>query len=122
MNCDELAELLPDLVDGTLAPEVQAEAEAALPGCPDCQRDLAIAREVRSLLTALQSQQPELRLPADFEVRLLARVRNQQANVDIFDLSSLALGTWLVEFINLIGGLIAPTSSGLTNPNPPPVS
>jgi anti-sigma factor RsiW len=119
VNCDELTQLLPDLVDGTLTPELQAAVEAALPDCPDCQRDLEIARQVRVLLTTLQSERPELHLPADFELRLLARVRNQQANVDILDLSSLAFGTWLVEFINMLGGLIAPASPGLTNPARP---
>ncbi len=122
MDCDELAQLLPDLVDGTLSPEVRTAVEDALPGCPDCQRELAIAQEVRTLLITLQSQRPELRLPVDFEVRLLARVRNQQANVAILDLSSLAFGHWLVDFINLIGGLIDVSSSGLTNPNPPPAA
>ena len=122
MNCDELAELLPDLIDGTLAPETRAAAEEALPACPDCQRDLAIAQQVRTMLTSMQSQRPELRLPADFEVRLLARVRNQQANVDMVDLASLVFGAWLVEFINLLGDVFNPASAGLTHPTPPPAA
>ncbi|GAC1364359.1 MAG: hypothetical protein NVS2B12_07560 [Ktedonobacteraceae bacterium] len=107
MNCEELAQLLPDLVDGTLAADVLVQAQAALPGCPDCQRDLELARQIRTLLITLQSEQPELRLPVGFEARLLARVRNQQAGLDIFDLSSQAFAAWLVELINLIGGLIS---------------
>jgi len=38
MNCDELANLLPDLVDGTLSDEQRIEAEAALPGLLDLER------------------------------------------------------------------------------------
>ena len=116
MNCEELNLLLPDLVDGTLSPEVRAEAEAALPGCPDCQRDLEIARQIRGILVMLQSEQPTLRVPAGFEARLLSRIRSQQANLDILDLSSQAFAAWLIELINLIGGLIDPSSSLSSTP------
>ncbi len=106
MNCEELNQLLPDLVDNTLVGDVRAQAEAALLECPDCQRDLEIARQIRTLLVTLQSQQPAMRVPAGFEARLLARVRTQQAGLEILDLSSQAFVTWLIEFINLVGGLI----------------
>ena len=33
MNCEELAQLIPDLVDGTVPASLLAEAEAALPQC-----------------------------------------------------------------------------------------
>ena len=106
MNCEELTQLLPDLVDDTLVGDVRAQAEAALLECPDCQRDLEIARQIRTLLVTLQSQQPALRVPAGFEARLLARVRTQQAGLEILDLSSQTFVAWLVELINLVGGLI----------------
>ncbi len=113
MNCEELSQLLPDLVDDTLVGDVRVQAEAALLQCPDCQRDLEIARQIRSLLVTLQSQQPALHVPAGFEARLLARVRNQQAGLEILDLSSQAFVAWLVEFINLVGGLLnSPSPAG----------
>ena len=111
MNCEELTQLLPDLVDGTLPVDIRIQAEAALLECPDCQRDLDIARQIRGILVTLQSEQPNLRVPAGFEARLLARVRSQQANLDILDLTSQVFAAWLVELINLIGGLINTSSS-----------
>ena len=42
------------------------------------------------ILVTLQSEQPNLRVPTGFEARLLARVRSQQANLDILDLTSQA--------------------------------
>lgn len=115
MNCEELAQLLPDLVDGILPADIRAQAEAALPGCPDCQRDFEISRQIRGILITLQSEQPNLRVPAGFEARLLARVRTQQASLDILDLTSQAFAAWLVELINLIGGLLNVSSTTLSS-------
>lgn len=108
MNCEELAQLIPDLVDGTLPDALLAEAQAALPQCPDCERELEIARQVRSFMVAFQAQHADIRVPAGFEARLLARVRSQHSGLELLDLSSKALGMWLIELINLLGGLIDP--------------
>lgn len=107
MNRDELNELLPELVDGNLADERRVEAEQALALYPDVQRDLEIARQIRTLLVALQAENPELRLPADFEMRLLARIRHEGSKFDVLDLSCVAFATWVVDFINLLGGVLA---------------
>ena len=112
MNCDQLAALLPDLVDGTLAADVRAEAEAALPQCPECQQELDIARQVHTLLFQLQAEQADLRIPAGFEARLLAKVRAQHSGKELLDLSSKAFALWLLEFIELVGGLIDPRTNG----------
>src|SRR5689334_13291148 len=109
MNCKELATLIPDMVDGTLSAEVLADAEASLPSCPDAQRELEIARQIRAFLVQLQAENAEFRVPAGFEARLLERVQRQSGGLDLFDLSSKAFGVWLVELINLIGGLLDPT-------------
>jgi len=108
MNCDELASLLPDLVDGTLSDEQRIEAEAALPLCPECQRELELARQVRAFLVRLQAGYANVRIPAGFETRLLAKVRAQHSGVDLLDLSSVAFVAWLVELLNLLGGLLDP--------------
>ena len=119
MNCEELAQLIPDLVDGIVPAPLLAEAEATLPQCPDCQRELAIARQVRTFLLELQAEHAELRLPAGFETRLLAQVRAQHGGLELLDLSSRAFGMWLVEFINLIGGLLDPgLALGGSSPEP----
>jgi len=111
MNCEELVQLIPDLVDGTVPASLLAEAEAALPQCPDCQRELALARQVRAFLLELQAEHADLRIPASFEARLLAQIRAQHTGLELLDLSSRAFGMWLVELINLIGGLLDPGSA-----------
>lgn len=115
MNCEELAQLIPDLVDGTLSPAVLAEAQAALPQCPECERELTIAREVRAFLVRLQAENASIRVPAGFEARLLARVQAQHSSAELLDLSSKIFGAWLVELLNLIGGLIDPSAQFATN-------
>jgi anti-sigma factor RsiW len=119
MNCEELAQLIPDLVDGTLPASLLAEAEAALPQCPDCQRELSIARQVRSILLELQAEHADLRLPAGFEARLLAQIKARQGGLELLDLSSSTFGLWLLELINLVGWLLGPQSaSGGNQPQP----
>ena len=115
MNCEELTQLLPDLVDGTLPEAILAEAEEALSQCPDCQRELEAARQIHTLFATLQAENVQLSVPPGFEVRLLARVHKQRGGLELLDLSSRAFLMWVIELINLIGGLISqPTPSGVT--------
>lgn len=111
MNCAELAQLIPDMVDGSLPPATLAEAQAALVQCPDCQRELAFAQQIRAFLIDLQAENASIRIPEGFEARLLARVRAQHSGLELLDLSSKAFAEWLVELINLIGGLIDPSTT-----------
>ncbi len=115
MNCEELAGILPDLVDGTLTEEQRAEAEAALPQCPQCQQELEIALQVRAFMVRLQTEYAQARIPAGFEARLLAQVRAQHSALEFLDLSSTLFAAWLAEFLNLVGGLIDP---GASQPRP----
>ena len=108
MTCEELAELLPDLMDDTLPPDRKAEAELALAGCPDCQKELEAARNIRNFLAKLRAGNASLQPSAGFEARLFARIRREKHGLALIDLSSRGFGMWLVEFINIIGHLIAP--------------
>lgn len=119
MNCEELTQFLPDLVDGTLPEDIRAEAEAALAQCPDCQRELEAARQIHLLLATLQAEKGELRVPAGFEVRLLARIHDQRSGLELLDLSSRTFALWLVDLLNLLGGLFDPMgASRASNPRP----
>ncbi|HVB25764.1 MAG TPA: hypothetical protein VNG51_27755 [Ktedonobacteraceae bacterium] len=109
MNCDELAQFIPDMVESSLPTDVLTEAEAMLPHCPECERELAVARQIRSFLLRMQAENANLRVPVGFEARLLARVQAQHSSLELLDLSSNIFGAWLVEMLNLIGGLIDPT-------------
>ncbi len=111
MSQEEVTQLLSDLVDGTLTEDVRVEAETALQQYPELQRDLEIARQVRTVLATLQANYPEMRVPAGFEARLLARVRQRSAGLDVLDLSCTTFTAWIVELINLIGGLLVPVAS-----------
>jgi hypothetical protein len=115
MNCEELTQLLPDLVDGTLPETIRGEAEAALAQCPDCRRELEAARQIRTLLMALQAENADLRVPAGFETRLLARVHNQHSGLELLDLSSRAFVMWLIDLLNLLGGLFDPNAASRAN-------
>jgi len=111
MTCEELYELIPDMVDGSLSIELLAEALAILPGCPDCANELEIARQVRDFVIRLEAANLNLKVPAGFEARLLNRVRQQTSGQDLLDLLSQSLGEWLLEIVNLLGNLTVPTAS-----------
>ena len=113
MTCQELEELLPDLVDGTLPLEVVAEAEAKLPECPDCQEKLLIARQVRELMVKLQAETKDLSVPSGFEMRLFTAISRQSGGIDLLVLFSKGFGSWLIELVNLLGGLLDPNSQQL---------
>lgn len=107
MNCEQLSQLLPDLIDGTLAEETRHEAEEALTRCPDCQRQYDLARQIHAFLLQLQAENEQFRVPPDFEQRLMARIKQQNASLELFDLSSRAFADWLLELIKLVGGLLS---------------
>jgi anti-sigma factor RsiW len=107
MNCEELARLIPDIVEDQLPDALRAEVEAALPNCPDCQREIELARQVRVVLSTLRETYPQLQVPPGFEGRLLARLQRQQHGFELLDLSSQVFGSWIIEWINLISGLIS---------------
>lgn len=114
MTCEELAELLPDYMDGTLSPEVKAEADAALARCPDCQKELEAARFIRSFLAKLQAGNVQLQPSATFEARLFGRIRQQKHGLALLDLSSRSFGLWMIEFINIVGHLVNANSGAKT--------
>lgn len=106
MTCEQLAELLPEMLDDTLAPDLKAETEAALANCPDCQKELEAARNIRTFLARLQSGNVELRPSKDFETHLFSRLQRQTHGLTLVDLTSRSFGLWLVELINIVGHLL----------------
>lgn len=118
MDCDELTQFLPDLIDGTLTEERRTEAMAALADCPDCQRQFELAQQIRLFLAQLQRENEQFRVPPGFEARLLMRIRRQHGNLDLLDLSSQTFVQWLVEFINLVGALLSPGAGVIGRSNP----
>jgi anti-sigma factor RsiW len=106
MNSEEMLVILPDLVEETLPVELRAEVEAALARCPECQQELEVARQMRSVLMALRTEEAELQVSANFEAQLLARIHQQDTGLEVLALSSGVFGFWLRELLNLVGALI----------------
>lgn len=118
MDCDELTQILPDLIDGTLSEERRVETMAALNDCPDCQRQYELARQIHLFLAQLQSENEQFRVPPGFEARLLTRIRRQHGNLDLLDLSSQTFVQWLAELINLVAALLSPEAGVIARSNP----
>src|SRR5436309_1378957 len=105
MNCDELVALIPDIVEGTLPETLQAESQAALQACSECQRELRAAQRIHNLLIAFQAEYGTIQIPVGFESRLLARIRLQNSKLEFIHLSSRMLGLWLRELMGLLSEL-----------------
>jgi hypothetical protein len=99
---------LTDLADGLLS---GPEWDAWLLNNPAAAEEIAIARRVRALMAELRAA--EIAVPADFESRLMQRVREDTALLDLLDLGLAGVGRALVELINALLGLLpaAPPAS-----------
>lgn len=102
---------LADLADGTLG---GPEWEAWLAQHPHQAAEVELARRVRALLDELRAS--EVEVPAGFEERLLARVREDAALRDLLDLGLAGLGRVLIDLLNALLSLLpspapAPTAA-----------
>jgi anti-sigma factor RsiW len=52
MNCAQVRASLPEFVYGGLTLDVLGQVESHINGCPDCEREAAVLRQVRRLLTS----------------------------------------------------------------------
>jgi Putative zinc-finger len=60
MNCAQVRAALPEFVYGRLTPEVQGQVESHISECAECRRESTALRQVRHLLTVVQT--PEVRV------------------------------------------------------------
>ena len=98
---------LADLGDGVLA---GPEWEAWLAAHPEDSAELRAARRAHVLLAQLRDS--PMTLPADFELRLLERIRSDATILDLLDLWLAGWGRALLELLELfLGGLQAPTDA-----------
>jgi hypothetical protein len=70
---DHIEELLPEYVDGVLAPAEQARVEAHLSTCSHCREEAGVAARARATLNAL----PEIPVPLGMAERILRRTRSR---------------------------------------------
>ena len=88
MNCKELAPLVDDLVDGTLAGETRARAEAHLETCAACRSTVADLRQIREAARKL----PHMAAPADGWARVAAALDGEPRRKPASKVVSLADG------------------------------
>jgi hypothetical protein len=93
---------LTDLADGTLA---GPEWDAWLAAHPDEAAEVAIARRVRALMLELQAA--AIPVPAGFEARLMARVREDTTLLELLDLGLAGLGRVLLDLLDALFGLFS---------------
>ncbi len=76
MNCDEIRELLPDIIitAGTDAATLQPEVEKHIASCNDCATHLRDLQRTMALLDEWQAPEPS----PYFDTRLLARLREER--------------------------------------------
>lgn len=98
---DLTPEQLADLVDGI---RVDPELAAWLARHPEVAAEVAVARRVRVLVNELRHT--SIAVPADFEARLMARVRQDQTLLDLLELALAGAGRALVEALTILMGLL----------------
>jgi hypothetical protein len=92
---------LTDLVDGTLA---GPEWDQWLVEHPDAAVEVAMARRVRAFM--IQLREEGIAVPADFEARLLERIRADATLLDLLDLGLAGLAHTILEILNVLFGLL----------------
>jgi len=101
MASDDTSPNLADLADGTLA---GPEWDAWLAAHPDAAAEVAIARRVRQLMRELELA--SIVVPAGFEARLMARLREDRTLLDLLDLGFSGLGRVLIELLDMLLSLL----------------
>ena len=90
-----------DLADGLVG---DAESAAWLAAHPETVAEVEIARRVRALLAELRAI--EIQVPEDFAVRLMERVRGNEAMLNLLDLWLSAFGHALLELLDAFFDLL----------------
>ena len=113
MAIDDQAFDLTDLVDGILAgPEI----DAWLAAHPDAAAEVALARQVRALVAELRAR--PVQIPADFEARVLARVRQDTSLRYLLDLTLSGIGRTLLTRLLLCFELLPAPPPDASSPPP----
>ena len=94
---DDTDAIVLDLIEGTLS---GPQWDVWLAEHPSAAAEVAIGRRVRSLLVELRSS--SLALSADFEARLLQRVRTDRTLLDLLELLLSGAGRAIVELLNCV--------------------
>ena len=108
MSTNSTVDILAELADGSLS---GAEWDVWLAAHPEENEQVQIARRIRLLALRLRAVEPAI--PADFERRLLARVRQDVTLIDMLDLASSGIGRTFIELVNALFGLLPQPNGSL---------
>jgi len=100
-----------NITDWVDAPPSGPEWEAWLAAHPEIAAEIEIARRVHAFVAELQKS--SVQVPADFEARLMARIRADRTLLDLLDVGLSGFGRAVIELLNLLFSLL---------PNPTPAS
>jgi len=99
---DDGEEIQPaDLVDGALDPSA---SHTWLAAHPEAVTEVEIARRVRALMAELRAR--EVEVPADFESRLMERLRGDEAMLSLLDLWLSGFGRALLELLDALFAML----------------
>src|SRR5215467_696349 len=79
MKCEQIAELLPDYLQGRLSPDHHSNVEAHLEQCADCSEEVAVWRKLSLLPVEQPSPESRVRFEAMLQAYQAGR-SNQPAN------------------------------------------
>jgi len=100
MNCERMAELLPDYLQGNLKPEQDEQIEAHLELCAQCREDVAVWRE----LAHLPEEQPSPQLRARFTAMLDAYQQGQVEKTNFAADRLAGPGWWTASWLRPAAG------------------
>lgn len=85
MRCDEMADKLPELLNGSIAPADAALLREHLATCPGCAEEVASLEALWSELGRLPEDEPSPALRRDFEARLAREIAAERRRVVPFE-------------------------------------
>lgn len=97
-------EVRPDLADLVDDPAAASSWTAWLRDHPDAAAEVDAARRVRALLVELQ--QASIAVPADFQARLMQRIRQDATVLELVDLGLAGLGRAILELLAALFALL----------------
>lgn len=110
-DAPDYAGWLADLADGELTGEALRNALAdriafgeAKETVERAAREVEIARRIRLLMNSLRAA--EIEVPADFEAKLMARVSEDAALLNLLEVYLTAFGQALIELLNALFSLL----------------
>jgi hypothetical protein len=103
-NLDWLIDLADQETDGDDLRESLLKRTSSAEELERATKEINISRRVSKLMIKLKTA--EIEVPADFEARLMTKVRNDETMLSLLEIYSTGFCSVLIELFNLISGLL----------------